>query len=87
MIYYDIDYNEEHQNLECDTLDDAKQWAQQVFAERCESAGLKFGESQAEVVTMKLDNNAEPHEIGREEFVLKYEAEDSQLSQHDTRGR
>ena len=87
MIYYDIDYNEEHFLLQDETAEDAMQWAQDRFAEQCEQSGLEFGESQAEVVTMKLDNNAEPHEIDREEFALKYEAEDSQLSQHDTRGR
>ena len=86
MIYYDIDYNKEHLVLECNTEEAAKQWMNNSFAEQCEQSGLEFGESQADVVTMQLDNNNEPHEISREEFELKYEAEPSQLSQHDTRG-
>ena len=87
MIYYDIDYNDEHLVLEHDTPEQAIQWMQGKFAEQCEQSGLEFGESQAEVVTMKLDNNDEPHEISREEFELKYEAEPSQMSQHCTWGR
>ena len=86
MIYYDIDYNDEHIVLECDTEVDAIQWMQEKFAEQCEQSGIEFGESQADVVTMQLNNNDEPFELSRAEFELKYKAESSQLAQHDTRG-
>ena len=52
MIYYDIDYNDVHFDLQCDTEADAIQWMQEKFAEQCESTGIEFGESQADVVTM-----------------------------------
>jgi hypothetical protein len=87
MIYYDIEYNEKHFVLEDDTEEEATKWMRDKFEEFCEEEGLSSREDVAYVLTMKLDNNDEPHEIDRTEFDLKYEYELSMMEQHCTWGR
>jgi len=85
MIYYDFDLNQEHQELQCDSVEDALKWAKTKLEDRNICDDDEFLEGY--VVTMKLDNNDEPHEIDREFVTIDLNTEPSQLAQHCTWGR
>ena len=85
MIYYDFDLNQEHIVLESDTVDGALKWAKAKLEDR----NLCDGDEHLEgyVVTMKLDNNGEPHEIDRDHVTIYLDSEPDMMAQHCTWGR
>lgn len=85
MIYYDFDLNEEHIVLECDSIEDVLKWAKTKLEDKNTCDGDEHLEGY--VVTMKLDNNDEPHEIDREFVTIELDSEPSMMAQHCTWGR